>query len=62
MRNHRLELAERLLIEERVPIKQLAHRLGYANVHNFTHAFTARLGVSPGALRDGGRKPVPEGD
>lgn len=55
MRDYRLTLAKRLLAEESLPIKQVAHRLGYANVHNFTHAFTARFGVSPGALRGRGK-------
>lgn len=55
VRDYRLTLAHRLLTEENLPIKQVAHRLGYANVHNFTHAFTARFGVSPGALRGRGK-------
>lgn len=55
VRDYRLTLAKQLLTEESLPIKQVAHRLGYANVHNFTHAFTARFGVSPGALRGRGK-------
>lgn len=51
VRDSRLALARQLLAEERLPIKQVAHRLGYANVHNFTHAFTARFGIPPGAAR-----------
>jgi AraC-like DNA-binding protein len=51
VRDYRLTLAKQLLTEESLPIKQVAHRLGYANVHNFTHAFKARFGIPPGALR-----------
>jgi AraC-like DNA-binding protein len=54
--DYRLTLAKQLLTEESLPIKQVAHRLGYANVHNFTHAFTARFGMPPGALRGRGKK------
>ncbi|MFM8331624.1 MAG: helix-turn-helix domain-containing protein [Candidatus Methylumidiphilus sp.] len=53
VRDYRLTLAKQLLTEENLPIKQVAHRLGYSNVHNFTHAFTARFGMPPGAMRKG---------
>ncbi len=59
VRDYRLALARQLLTEESLPIKQVAHRLGYANVHNFTHAFTARFGIPPGALRGRGKKGQP---
>jgi AraC-like DNA-binding protein len=56
VRDYRLTLAKQLLTEESLPIKQVAHRLGYANVHNFTHAFTARFGIPPGAVRGRGKR------
>lgn len=56
VRDYRLNLAKQLLTEEALPIKHVAYRLGYANVHNFTHAFTARFGITPGAVRGRGKK------
>ena len=47
LRDERLEHARIALEGSDVPIKQIAHRVGYSHVSNFTAAFTRRYGVSP---------------
>ena len=47
----RLEHACELLREGGVPIKEIAFRLNYSNVANFSHAFARRFGVRPGSYR-----------
>jgi AraC-like DNA-binding protein len=48
---HRLAQAHAALAKTDVSIKQLAARLGYAHVSNFTIAFKRRFGYPPGSLR-----------
>lgn len=43
----RMEQA-RLLLTEKVPIKQTAFRVGYPDVYSFTRAYTTYFGFSPG--------------
>ncbi len=47
----RLDHACEMLREGGVPIKEIAFRLSYSNVANFSHAFTRRFGVRPGSYR-----------
>jgi AraC-like DNA-binding protein len=47
LRNGRLEHARIVLEHEDVPIKDVAHRVGYNHVTNFISAFTARYGAPP---------------
>ncbi|WP_344448673.1 helix-turn-helix transcriptional regulator, partial [Actinocorallia aurantiaca] len=50
LREVREELAERLL-DEGLPTKDIARRLGYAEPAAFIHAFQRWKGVSPGRYR-----------
>jgi AraC-like DNA-binding protein len=43
----RMERAK-LLLTEKVPIKQTAFRVGYSDVYTFTRAYTSYFGFSPG--------------
>jgi AraC-like DNA-binding protein len=43
--------ARRLLAETRMPIKDIAERLGYASASYFTRAFQRAVGVTPSAFR-----------
>jgi AraC-like DNA-binding protein len=54
--NLRLDQARQALLQTDVPMKQLAHRLGYSHVNNFIAAFRNQFGQSPGSLRRGGDK------
>jgi AraC family transcriptional regulator, transcriptional activator of pobA len=47
--------ARRLLAETRIPIKDVAERMGYASAGYFTRAFQRSTGVTPSAFR---RKPA----
>jgi AraC-like DNA-binding protein len=47
------ERARKLLTEGRLPISQIAYRLGFTDVANFSRAFRRANGVSPSAFRDG---------
>jgi AraC-like DNA-binding protein len=47
LRDHRLELARRLLEQGDVSVKEIAYRVGYDHVSNFIHAFRARYGRPP---------------
>jgi AraC-like DNA-binding protein len=47
LRNERLEHARLALESEAAAIKQIAHRVGYSHVSNFTAAFTRRYGKPP---------------
>lgn len=51
----RLDLARQLLASGELSVKQVAHRLGYAHVSNFSLAFTRRFGHPPSGERDMGR-------
>lgn len=47
----RHERACEMLRSQRLPISQIAFRLGYTDLANFTHAFQAMAGMSPRAYR-----------
>ncbi|MCW6007603.1 AraC family transcriptional regulator [Micromonospora sp. CPCC 205371] len=47
----RLDHAAALLVRTDLPIKQVAGAVGYADVTQFTRAFTRRLGTPPGRFR-----------
>jgi AraC-like DNA-binding protein len=47
----RLEAADALLRANRLPLKVVASRLGYASVSHFSRAFTQKFGVRPGSVR-----------
>lgn len=47
LRNERLEHARLALIEQQLPLKLIAARVGYSHVSNFVAAFTARYGAPP---------------
>ena len=47
LRNERLEHARMAINAEAVPLKAIAHRVGYNHASNFVNAYTARFGVSP---------------
>lgn len=47
----RHDRACRLLADPRYPISQIAYRLGYTDVANFSHAFRAACGASPRQYR-----------
>lgn len=51
----RLELAQRLLVEEQYTVEQIASRVGYNSATSFRRAFKRRFGVPPSAGR--GRTP-----
>jgi len=46
-------MAERLLAEGRMPLKQVADALGFSSVHTFHRAFRRWSGSTPSAWRDG---------
>ena len=47
----KLLLAAELLREGRLPVKEIAHRLGYSQVGTFTTAFSRQFGVAPAGYR-----------
>lgn len=47
----RMDYAKTMLRADLIPIKELAFRLGYDHVHNFTTAFQRRVGMPPGEFR-----------
>ncbi len=47
LRNKRLEHARIALAESDIPLKEIAHRVGYNHVTNFINAFSARFGAPP---------------
>lgn len=49
VREQRLELARRLLLERRWQVSQVAYQVGYANPANFCHAYKAHFGHPPGS-------------
>ena len=50
----RLDQALDLLGRGDLSVKQVAHRMGYAHVSSFSHAFARRFGVPPSGRRDVG--------
>jgi len=49
----RLEAARQAILDSDMSLKQLAHKLGYSHVNNFSAAFTKRYGYGPASLRKG---------
>jgi AraC-like DNA-binding protein len=47
VRNERLDHAKVVLAETDIPLKEIAYRVGYADVTNFIHAFRRRFGAPP---------------
>lgn len=49
--NHRLELAHEAIVSSSLPMKIIAHRIGYSHVNNFITAFKNKFGITPASLR-----------
>lgn len=47
----RLRRAEKLLADTDLPLKEIAHRLGFSNAANFSTAFRTERRLTPGAYR-----------
>jgi YesN/AraC family two-component response regulator len=47
----RIEAASQLLLDDSVPIKQVARAVGYPDPHYFTTLFGRKTGVTPGVFR-----------
>jgi AraC-like DNA-binding protein len=49
--NQRLEQARNVLLRTNIPLKILAHKIGYSHVNHFITAFKRKFGVTPGSMR-----------
>ena len=49
--SQRLDQAYQALIDTDVPMKTLAHKIGYSHVNHFITAFKKKFGVTPGSIR-----------
>jgi superfamily I DNA/RNA helicase len=49
--NQRLDQAYQGLLETDIPMKILAHKIGYSHVNHFITAFKNKFGVTPGSIR-----------
>ena len=49
--NQRLDQAHEALLKTGIPMKILAHKIGYSHVNHFITAFKKKFGVTPGSLR-----------
>ena len=49
--NLRMRLASQWISREKLPLDEVADRLGYASVAAFSRAFKRTTGKSPGAIR-----------
>jgi AraC-like DNA-binding protein len=49
--NQRLEQARHALLSTNIPMKTLAHKIGYSHVNHFITAFKKKFGVTPGSVR-----------
>lgn len=49
--NHRLEQAHEAIVSSSLPMKIIAHRMGYSHVNNFITAFKNKFGITPASLR-----------
>lgn len=47
----KMERAKALLTESDTPVAQIGYQLGFADAHNFSHAFSAAVGMTPGEYR-----------
>jgi len=50
--NQRLDQAYQALIDTDVPMKTLAHKIGYSHVNHIITAFKKKFGVTPGSIRN----------
>ena len=51
IRRYRIERAKRMLVEDDLPVAEIARRLGYAGAPSFSTAFRQETGRAPGAWR-----------
>jgi transcriptional regulator GlxA family with amidase domain len=51
IRRHRIRLAKTMLADQDLPIKDIALRTGFANPSQFSVAFHAATGMTPGEYR-----------
>ena len=51
MKQYRLQIAEKLLLESRLTVAEIAGKIGYLNPNKFTSAFCAQYGMPPSAYR-----------
>lgn len=51
LQGQRIERAKYLLIHSTLPIKEIAHTVGYESVHYFTRAFKHHIGLPPAFFR-----------
>lgn len=49
--NQRLDQARNALLRTNIPLKILAHKIGYSHVNHFITAFKRKFGVTPGSIR-----------
>lgn len=49
-------VAQKLMVEEKMSLQEIATTLGYADVFTFSKAFKRHVGISPGAFRKDTRK------
>jgi AraC-like DNA-binding protein len=49
--NQGLEQARNVLLRTNIPLKILAHKIGYSHVNHFIAAFKRKFGVTPGSIR-----------
>ncbi|MHC5778367.1 helix-turn-helix transcriptional regulator [Nostoc sp.] len=47
LHNHRMELAQKLLIERNMNVTEVARTVGYASLPSFSYAFYKKFGVNP---------------
>ncbi len=48
----KMEHAKSVLTETDLPVSQIAYQLSFKDVHNFSHAFKAAVGMPPGRYRE----------
>lgn len=53
LRMRRLEKAKELLLDTKLPLKQIAGKAGYRHTSNFCSAFKKQYGMTPGEIRRG---------
>src|SRR5690349_4317224 len=53
LRMRRLEKAKDLLLDTKLPLKQIARKAGYRHTSNFCSAFKKQYGMTPGEIRRG---------
>lgn len=53
LKNYRLQVAQRLLLESNNTITEIAENIGYENPNKFTSAFKKEYGISPSDYRKG---------